>query len=97
MTLRIKAKPILLIVVVLLLAAGAVLIWYSLAGDPARSAPSESAKQPKPLLVEVKPVLRGEMPLFVNADDYGQIEQAIHFARQNSLQMVLMGSKDAWH
>jgi hypothetical protein len=43
------------------------------------------------------PVLRGEMPIFINADDYGQIEQAIHFARQNNFQMVLVGGKDAWH
>ena len=42
------------------------------------------------------PVFRGEIPLFVNADDYGQIEQAIHFARQNDLQMVPVGGKDAW-
>jgi len=60
-TLRIKHKLILPIVLVLVLAAGAVLIWYSLSGDSAGSAPSDSAKQPKPLLVEVKPVLRGEI------------------------------------
>ena len=61
MTLKSKRKPILLILLVLALVAGAGVIWYGLSGDSAGSGPSGSAKQPKPLLVEVKPVRRGEI------------------------------------
>ena len=61
MTLKKKHKRILVILLVLAAAAGAGLIWYSLSGDSAGSAPSNSARQPKPLLVEVKPVRRGEI------------------------------------
>ncbi|MFH2054772.1 MAG: amidohydrolase [bacterium] len=42
------------------------------------------------------PALNGEMPLFIQADDYGQIEQAIHFAHENQLRLVLVGGKDSW-
>jgi len=60
-TLKSKRKSILLILLVLGLAAGAGVIWYSLSRDSAGSPPSSPAKQPKPLLVEVKRVRRGEI------------------------------------
>jgi len=59
--LKSKRKSILLILLSLVLAAGAGAIWYILSGASPGSAPSRSAKQPKPLLVEVKPVRRGEI------------------------------------
>jgi len=59
--LKIKPKTILLILLVPALVAGAWVIRHSLSGDSADSAPSKSAKQPKPLLVEVKPVRRGKI------------------------------------
>jgi imidazolonepropionase-like amidohydrolase len=42
------------------------------------------------------PVFRHEAPLFVRAGDYRQIEQAVGFARENDIRMVLVGGRDAW-
>ena len=41
------------------------------------------------------PVLSGKLPLFVHAGDYRQIEQAVAFARERKLRMVLMGGDEA--
>ncbi|MCX6835951.1 MAG: amidohydrolase family protein, partial [candidate division Zixibacteria bacterium] len=41
------------------------------------------------------PVLSGKLPLFVHANDYRQIEQAIEFAKKRNLRMILMGGNDA--
>lgn len=61
MTLKSTRKTILLILLVSALVVGAGVIWYGLSGDSPSSAPSNSAKQPKLLLVEVKPVRRGKI------------------------------------
>lgn len=58
---KIKRKPLLLILLVLVLAAGAAAIWHSFSGGSPGPEPSSSPKQPKPLLVEVKPARRGEI------------------------------------
>jgi imidazolonepropionase-like amidohydrolase len=42
------------------------------------------------------PVLSGKLPLFVHANDYRQIEQAIEFTKKRNLRMILMGGNDAW-
>ena len=38
----------------------------------------------------------GTMPLFVHADDYRQIEQAVAFCREYGLKMVLVGGREAY-
>ncbi len=43
----------------------------------------------------MRPVLKGEQPLFVHANDYRQIEQAIHFANKYQLKLVLVDVADA--
>lgn len=43
----------------------------------------------------MRPVVSGEMPLFVHANDYRQIEQAIQFTKQNNLKLVIVGAFDA--
>jgi imidazolonepropionase-like amidohydrolase len=43
----------------------------------------------------MRPVLKGEVPLYVHADDYRQIEQAIHFALEEKLSIVLVSARDA--
>ncbi len=43
----------------------------------------------------MRPVLKGEVPLYVHAMDYRQIEQAIHFANKENLKIVLVGAYDA--
>jgi len=42
------------------------------------------------------PVLSGKLPVFVHANDYRQIEQAIEFTKKRNLRMILMGGNDAW-
>ncbi len=42
------------------------------------------------------PVLTGDMPVFVTANDYQQIEQAVSFTREKGLRMILVGGTDAW-
>ena len=42
------------------------------------------------------PVFTGELPVFINADDYRQIEDAVAFAREYKLRMVLVSGKEAW-
>ncbi len=37
----------------------------------------------------------GDMPLYIAADDYRQIEQAVAFAREYGLKMVLVGGREA--
>ena len=41
-------------------------------------------------------VFEGSMPLFVHADDYRQIEQAVAFAREYGLRIVLVGGREAY-
>ncbi len=60
------------------------------------------AKQVRPNIAEderweaMLPIFRAEKPLFVRADDYRQIEQAISFADENDFHMVLVGGRDSW-
>ncbi len=42
------------------------------------------------------PVLTGEMPLFVAANDYRQIEQAVAFAKEQKVRMIITGGKEAY-
>lgn len=42
------------------------------------------------------PVLSGELPLFVHAGDYRQIEQAVAFCTERNLRMILVGGEEAW-
>lgn len=41
-------------------------------------------------------VLAGERPVFIMANDYRQIEQAVSFAREYNLSLILVGGADAW-
>jgi imidazolonepropionase-like amidohydrolase len=43
----------------------------------------------------MRPVLKGEVPLYIHADDYRQLEQAIHFANKEKLSIVLVSARDA--
>ncbi|MFN2369107.1 MAG: hypothetical protein ABR605_09200, partial [Desulfurivibrionaceae bacterium] len=56
-----KRKRILIIALVLLGAAVAGTIWHSRSGQSEPSSPQNASKQPKPLLVEVAPVRRGQI------------------------------------
>lgn len=42
------------------------------------------------------PALRGEMKVFIHADEYRQIESALDFAEKYHLKPVIVGGRDAW-
>lgn len=42
------------------------------------------------------PVLRGEMPVFIHANEVKQIEAAVRWAAAEKLKLVLVGAQDAW-
>lgn len=47
-------------------------------------------------LAAMAPALRGEMPVFVHADELRQIEDALTWADGEKLRLVLVGGRDAW-
>lgn len=75
------------------------------AGAAASSQPSggehpASAAVAKPAtdlrLAAMLPALRGEMPVFVHADEIQQIEAAVQWADAEKLRLVIVGGQDAW-
>lgn len=42
------------------------------------------------------PVVNGEIPIMVHADDIRQIKTAVKWAQTNNFKMVLVGGRDAW-
>ena len=42
------------------------------------------------------PVLTGDIPVFVHANEVRQIEAAVYWAERQSVKMVLVGGKDSW-
>ena len=47
-------------------------------------------------LAALGPILRGELSVFVHADSERQIEDAVRWAGQEKLRLVLVGGQDAW-
>lgn len=47
------------------------------------------------LLDAMAPALRGELPVFIEADDYRQIVEAVQFAREYGLNLVITGGREA--
>ena len=42
------------------------------------------------------PVIFGEIPVFIHANEVQQIEAAVYWAERQSVKMVLVGGKDSW-
>jgi imidazolonepropionase-like amidohydrolase len=42
------------------------------------------------------PVISGEIPMFIHANEVRQIEAAVYWAERQSVKMVLVGGKDSW-
>ena len=42
------------------------------------------------------PVLTGDIPMFIHANEVRQIEAAVYWAERQSVKMVLVGGKDSW-
>jgi len=45
----------------------------------------------------MRPVLRGELPVWIRADSLADIESAVSWTGKHRLRMVLVGGRDAWH
>ncbi len=62
----------------------------------------QAAKQADPNLKmdlrweAIRPILTGEQPLLVQADDYRQIEAAVNFASEMRVRMILTGGRESW-
>jgi len=41
------------------------------------------------------PALKGDMPVFIHADEYTQIEMALDFAKEQEIKIVIVGGRDA--
>ncbi|MEZ4650966.1 MAG: amidohydrolase family protein [Candidatus Eisenbacteria bacterium] len=50
---------------------------------------------PDPRLEAYVPVLRGDLPVIIRADDAAQIVSALDWARDQGLRMILLGGRDA--
>jgi imidazolonepropionase-like amidohydrolase len=72
--------------------------------DKARNLETESKSQPpaKPAMLidaryeALRPYLRGEKPVFIEADTKQEIVEALQFAEQEKLKIVLCGATDGW-
>ncbi|RMZ49096.1 hypothetical protein EB821_04140 [Candidatus Marinimicrobia bacterium PRS2] len=42
------------------------------------------------------PILTGDIPVFIHANEVRQIEAAVYWADRHNLEMVLVGGKDSW-
>lgn len=42
------------------------------------------------------PFVRGEIPVFIHADEYRQIKSAVEWAESRKYKMILAGGRDAW-
>ena len=42
------------------------------------------------------PVIKGEIPLFIHANEVRQIEAAVYWSNRHNLKMILVGGKDSW-
>lgn len=63
--------------------------------------PAQSKSQVSSLIVDpryeaLRPYVRGEKPIYVEADTQQEIVEALHFANQESLKIVLCGVTDGW-
>jgi imidazolonepropionase-like amidohydrolase len=62
----------------------------------AREAAGTAKFQKTPAWEAMLPLLRGEIPLMVHAEDARQIKAALHWTAERGFKMVLIGAKDAW-
>lgn len=60
------------------------------------AAPGPKAFPKTPAWEAMLPVVRGEVPVVVHADDARQIRAAVDWARTNRLRLILAEARDAW-
>ena len=59
--------------------------------------PAAKQERPQDLRLEaLLPVLKGELPLFIHANELAQIRGALSFAAKYQLKLTLVGALDAW-
>lgn len=70
--------------------------------DKARNSDGDKAAASKPALLvdprfeSLKPYLRGEKPIFIEADTRQELVEALQFAEQEKLKIVLCSATDGW-
>ncbi len=47
-------------------------------------------------LEAMEPLFTGELPLYIAASDYRQIDEAVAFCKEMGLRMILVGGREAW-
>ncbi|MGK0186561.1 MAG: imidazolonepropionase-like amidohydrolase [Verrucomicrobiales bacterium] len=58
---------------------------------------TKSDKTPADLrLAAMEPVVAGDLPVFVHADEVAQIQSAVAFAERENIKIVIVGGQDAW-
>lgn len=55
-----------------------------------------TVRQPDLRWEAMRPVLEGELPVFIHADDIEAIQSSLAFAAEHQLKMVLVGGLEAW-
>ncbi|MGH9870129.1 MAG: amidohydrolase family protein [Candidatus Polarisedimenticolia bacterium] len=68
---------------------------YQRALDAAKEGGSQPPG-PDPALEAMQPLLRGEIPVVVSASEVRQIKDAVRWAREEGVRMILESSADAW-
>ncbi len=70
--------------------------FFELARMYARAAAAGTVTAPDLRFEALRAVFQDSLPVFVIADEYRQILEALRFARHFGLRMVLVGAADAW-
>ena len=62
----------------------------------ARASEARTERRTDVRFAAMLPVLRGEIPVFVHANDIRQIESAVQWTAAEHLKLVIVGGQDAW-
>ncbi len=61
------------------------------------TAKQSGKKQPQDLRWEaMAPIFSGDMPVMISASDYRQIDQALEFAKEYKLKIIIVGGGESW-
>ena len=69
---------------------------YAKAREAATKESGAAAPGLNPPWEAMLPVVRGEIPIMVHADELRQIKTAVNWARTNDYKIIIVGGRDAW-